>query len=42
MPSITIGRVTDQARMKINDLIDLPREQLEAAYRESFRRIMEA
>ncbi|MCH7938696.1 MAG: phosphoribosylformylglycinamidine synthase subunit PurL [Candidatus Marinimicrobia bacterium] len=40
VPSITIGRVTDQARMKINDLIDLPREQLEEAYRESFGRIM--
>ena len=42
VPSITIGRVIDQARLEINDLINLSREELAEAYMESFARIMGA
>ncbi len=42
VPCITIGRVTDQARLQINDLVDLDRDQLRVAYMESFARIMQA
>ncbi|MEE9466126.1 MAG: phosphoribosylformylglycinamidine synthase subunit PurL [Candidatus Neomarinimicrobiota bacterium] len=41
VPCITIGRVTDQARLAINDVVNLPREKLHSAYHESFAAIME-
>ena len=42
VPCITIGRVTDTPRLQINDLVDIDRDQLRAAYMESFARIMQA
>ncbi|MCB7130018.1 MAG: hypothetical protein J3T61_10830, partial [Candidatus Brocadiales bacterium] len=42
VPCITIGRITDSGRLQFGDLIDLGREELRAAYMESFARIMHA
>jgi len=41
-PCITIGRVEDSARFKINDIVDLSREDLRTAYMDSFAKAMGA
>jgi phosphoribosylformylglycinamidine synthase len=41
VPCITIGRVTDSSRLKINDLIDIDRKKLHRTYMNSFSNIMQ-
>jgi phosphoribosylformylglycinamidine synthase len=42
VPCITVGRVTDDGRLKINDLIDLGRNKIHDTYMGSFADIMQA
>ena len=42
VPCITIGRVTNNGRLLVNDLIDLDRKKLHKAYMNSLPRIMKA
>ncbi len=42
VPCITIGRVTGSDRFRFGELIDLPREELRAAYMDSLAATMEA
>lgn len=42
VPCITIGRVEDNAGLKINDIVDIPREDLRTAYMDSFGKAMGA